>query len=112
LKDAESRRNARSPNAQYLRKLFVREQQFVLCYVVVNGKERPSTTLIKRMQEVAGGKLERGRQTRSGVQANGSAQAIISVDESEKRLAGNAPSLSRDLDSAKRFRGPNAEENR
>ena len=30
LKDSESRRNARSPNAQHLRKLFVREQQFVL----------------------------------------------------------------------------------
>ena len=112
MKDPKSRRNARSPNAQHLRKLFVGEQQFVLSYVVVNGKERASAALIKRMQEVAGGKLERGRQARGGVQADSSVQAIISVDESEKRLAGNAPSLSRDLDSAKRIRGPNAEENR
>lgn len=49
LKDAESGGNARPPNAQNLRDLFVGEQQFVLCYVIMDDQKRPSAALTKRM---------------------------------------------------------------
>jgi hypothetical protein len=86
-----------------LSNLLVGEEEFVLCYVIMNRKQGPGTALAQGMSQVAGGKLEHGRQSRGGVEAKGSLQAIVGVDQPEKRLTGNTPGLSGDLDSAERI---------